>query len=203
MVDPTSELLAADPLALRVCTVAKDAARAMSAYQLGQVLDRPQASLTRPLNTLTEAGALHKGIEVRRGMDVTVYCFDDSWRDALWEALRKGSLGQLRQGCRLILVASSGIEAAAQLLRDEIFLEQVAWISEFEDSRLALAIALREDVDPSVLSATVPALRRLGLPQDGAIRLVVGRTLDQPDVAAWIGDILEGPTAPQLPAASK
>jgi hypothetical protein len=200
MAHPDPQLLTADPLALRVCVAARDAGRAVSAYQLGQALDRPQASLTRPLSRLSAAGALHRRIEMRRGREVVVFGFSDAWDDALWEALRKGSVGQIKQGLRLLLITSDGVEAAAQLLRDQQFLAQVAWVSEFEDSRLALAIALRADIDASVLSAMIPALRRLGAPRDGALRLAVGRTLDRADVAAWTRDILEGPTPPQLPA---
>ncbi len=109
-------------------------------------------------------------------------------------------MGKLEQARKLILVTSDGIEPAARLLRSRRFLEQVAWVSEFEDSRLGLAIALRDDVDASVLAGVIPALRRLGMAQDGAARVVVGRTFDLPDVPAWTQDVLGGLTTEQLPA---
>jgi hypothetical protein len=200
MASSESELLIADPLALRVCAAAHDAGRAVSAYELGQVLEKAQASLTRPLEKLSSAGALRPGTVFRRGRSVAVFDFNPAWKGALADALRRASVGQLGRAQKLILVTSDGIEPAARLLQRGSFLEQVAWISEFEDSRLGLAIALSDDFEASALAGVIPALRRLGLPQDGAIRVVVGRTLDRADVPTWTHDVLDGVSLERLPA---
>jgi DNA-binding PadR family transcriptional regulator len=175
----------------------------MSAYELGKATGRHQASLKSVLPKLVAADALRKGSERRSGRDVTVYRFNPEWSEAVHEVLRKTSVGHLSCGGRVVLIGVAGVEAAARLLREEEFREQVAWVVEFEDSALAAAIGLRDDVTASALSSFLPALRRFGLQPEGAMKLSVGRALDQSEVIGWTREILEGPGGSSLPPGSE
>lgn len=186
--------LLVEPLALDVCLAAKEEQPA-SAYQLAKAVKRQQGSLKRLLPKLVSAGVLIERSDRRGTREVKVYVFNEDWSRAVGEAVRKKTVGHLVPGGRVILVGSSGAEAAAKLLQEERFKEQVGWIVEFEDSTLVLAIGLQPEVDPAVSSALLPALRRLGLRRDGdALRLMIGRAFDQSEVDRWIGEILDGPT---------
>jgi DNA-binding PadR family transcriptional regulator len=182
-----------DPLALDICVAARSQPAA-SAYELGKAVARPQGSLKRVLPKLMSAGALRERRDRRGAREVKVFLFNEDWAEAVQEVVRGKSLGRLQEGQRVFLVGTTGVEAVARLLRDERFKDQVGWVVEFDDSALALAIVLREEADRSVSSALLPALRRLGLRQDGdALRLLVGRTFDQVEISLWTREILDGP----------